>query len=214
MHKEIRKHINQFLVALDGVYDILPVSNANSYSIGLTNVEYNLIDNKYTVYCRRPGLLIGKAGQNINKLKKHLDSEIVIKEIQIPARENKNYGVGDLVNVFVTHFNQSGVGYIYNTDPVKPENGLLVIGITLQNGGTITMNIDDNRLEIIDKVTTISRDKIIYILQWVNDNFSQTKFKDHKLNPMLDSKHMRKDFTDEVYSFEEILNKYFEIYGK
>lgn len=56
-----------------------PIAISSTYQLGLTNLK--LIDeNILEVELRRPGLLIGKGGRDIEKLKKYLDIEIKIKE--------------------------------------------------------------------------------------------------------------------------------------
>jgi len=49
--------------------------------MGVTKLEYDEDNNTLNVYLRRPGLLIGKAGSNINKLKEYLGAEIHIHEV-------------------------------------------------------------------------------------------------------------------------------------
>lgn len=70
--------------ALDGlsihnVYDQPPVSSANSYDIGLCRITEN-DDGSVTLYVRRPGLLIGRGGDNLNKLEEQCGFSIKVKE--------------------------------------------------------------------------------------------------------------------------------------
>ena len=72
-----------FETYFDGCYGIEPTLNVPStYRMGVCKLSFNVSKNTLTVYLRRPGLLIGKAGITINNLKKYLECNITIKEIQ------------------------------------------------------------------------------------------------------------------------------------
>ena len=73
-----------FETYFDGCYDIEPqeVDNPSTYSMGVCKLEYNEKDNTLTVHLRRPGLIIGKAGRTINKLKEWLECEVSIIEVK------------------------------------------------------------------------------------------------------------------------------------
>jgi len=71
-----------FETYFDGCYDIEPQPNtSNTYTMGVCKLEYDEKKNILTVHLRRPGLLIGKGGSTITKLKEWLECEINIKEI-------------------------------------------------------------------------------------------------------------------------------------
>ena len=50
--------------------------------MGICKLDYNVNTNKLTISLRRPGLLIGKGGRTIDKLKEWLECEIAIIEIK------------------------------------------------------------------------------------------------------------------------------------
>lgn len=72
---------NGFMTFCDGCYDIEPMGSVNSFSMGLTKLNYNSEKNELDVYVRRPGLLIGRSGENINKLENYLGCSIKIIEV-------------------------------------------------------------------------------------------------------------------------------------
>ena len=73
-----------FETYFDGCYDVDPqeIGNPNTYSMGVCKLDYDENLNKLTVHLRRPGLLIGKAGGTINKLKEWLDCDVAIIEVK------------------------------------------------------------------------------------------------------------------------------------
>ena len=71
-----------FEVFCDGVYDIEKLSIANTYSMGVTKIKYYDKDNVLHVYLRRPGLLIGKGGSNIDSLQEYIGCKIHIHEVR------------------------------------------------------------------------------------------------------------------------------------
>tara|TARA_B110000977_G_C10614254_1_gene313498 strand:+ start:25 stop:450 length:426 start_codon:yes stop_codon:yes gene_type:complete len=73
-----------FETYFDGCYDVEPQvkDNPSTYSMGICKLDYNVNTNKLTVSLRRPGLLIGKGGRTIDKLKEWLECEIAIIEIK------------------------------------------------------------------------------------------------------------------------------------
>ena len=71
-----------FLTYFDGCYGVDKQPNtANTYAMGVCKLEYK--ENELTVHLRRPGLLIGKGGQTIDALIKHLGCKISIVEINL-----------------------------------------------------------------------------------------------------------------------------------
>ena len=73
-----------FITYFDGSYciDVTP-NTSNTYAMGVCKLEYNNDKNVLTVHLRRPGLLIGKAGRTIDALKKYLDCDIKIVEVNL-----------------------------------------------------------------------------------------------------------------------------------
>lgn len=73
-----------FSIFFDGVYDIEPFENtSNTYSMGVCKLEYNEKRNVLTVHLRRPGLLIGKGGNTIDRLEKYIGCKVSIVEVDI-----------------------------------------------------------------------------------------------------------------------------------
>jgi len=73
-----------FLTYFDGCYGIEPEPNVpNTYSMGICKLDFNESKNILSVYLRRPGLLIGKGGSLINKLKEYLNCDIHILEVDL-----------------------------------------------------------------------------------------------------------------------------------
>jgi ribosomal protein S3 len=70
--------IRKFLLFFDGSYMIDPIVDISTYTLGLCDLE--IVDQKLKVTLRRPGLLIGKAGSTIDKLKKFLECDVIIEE--------------------------------------------------------------------------------------------------------------------------------------
>lgn len=75
----------KFLTLLDGVSNYPGiVENLNSFYLGVTKLEYKhrvLDDDILIVHLRRPGLLIGKGGEVINKFREKLEMDIGIEEV-------------------------------------------------------------------------------------------------------------------------------------
>jgi ribosomal protein S3 len=73
-----------FETYFDGCYDVEPqeLDNPSTFSMGVCKLDYSEKDNTLTVHLRRPGLLIGKAGRTINKLKEWLVCEVSIIEVK------------------------------------------------------------------------------------------------------------------------------------
>lgn len=73
-----------FQNAIDGLYihgvcDIPPVVfDVTSYTIGLCRIDET--ENGITVYVRRPGMLYGKGGQDINALRDYCGFDIDVVE--------------------------------------------------------------------------------------------------------------------------------------
>jgi len=73
-----------FMIYFDGVYDIEPNPNVcSTYEMGVCKLDYNEPDNTLTVHLRRPGLLIGKAGETIDALTKYLRCKIKIIKVNL-----------------------------------------------------------------------------------------------------------------------------------
>lgn len=79
-----RDMIEKFLVACDGggcmEFEVEPISNASTYQIGLTHIDFDDETNTLHVAVRRPGILIGKGGSNINRIENELGCSIQIHE--------------------------------------------------------------------------------------------------------------------------------------
>jgi len=73
----------KFTLFCDGGYRIEPHEGvADTFIMGVTKLYYDDKENIFHVHLRRPGLLIGKAGKNIEALEKHLDCKIHIHEVK------------------------------------------------------------------------------------------------------------------------------------
>ena len=53
---------------------------ASTYQIAITHIDYNIDTKVMTITCRRPGVLIGKAGRHIKELQERLECKIEIIE--------------------------------------------------------------------------------------------------------------------------------------
>lgn len=72
-----------FETAVDGVSDFVePVSNSNTYQMGVTKLLFDEKENKLHVHVKRPGLLIGKAGNNIKAIENYIKCKIQIHEVK------------------------------------------------------------------------------------------------------------------------------------
>lgn len=73
-----------FETYFDGCYDIQPQrqDNPSTYSMGVCKLDFDVKTNTLTVHLRRPGLLIGKGGRTIDKLKEWLDCKVSIIEVK------------------------------------------------------------------------------------------------------------------------------------
>lgn len=60
--------------------EVKPISNVNTYEIGLTHIDFDSEDSTLHVAVRRPGILIGKGGSNINRIKNDLGCKMQIHE--------------------------------------------------------------------------------------------------------------------------------------
>lgn len=71
-----------FITYFDGCYGVDPEpGTASTFEMGVCKLEYK--DGTLTVHLRRPGLLIGKGGNRLNTLTKHLGCEIAVIEVDI-----------------------------------------------------------------------------------------------------------------------------------
>lgn len=71
-----------FVNYFDGTYGFESMGNTSTYQMGLCGLKYNIHTNILKVSLRRPGLLIGRGGRQINKLKKFLGVDIEIEEVR------------------------------------------------------------------------------------------------------------------------------------
>jgi len=75
---------SSFLTYFDGCYGFDASENVtNTFKMGVCKLEYKKKKNTLIVHLRRPGFLIGKAGITIDNLKKHLDCNIKIIEVNL-----------------------------------------------------------------------------------------------------------------------------------
>jgi ribosomal protein S3 len=80
--REHNKYKSLFLTYFDGCYGVdAEPDTPSTYQMGVCKLEQAEETNVLTVHLRRPGLLIGKGGSLINKLKEHLECEIHIVEV-------------------------------------------------------------------------------------------------------------------------------------
>lgn len=78
------KYKSLFLTYFDGCYRVDAEPNTSStYQMGVCKLEYTEETNILMVHLRRPGLLIGKGGSLIDKLKEHLECEVHITEVTL-----------------------------------------------------------------------------------------------------------------------------------
>jgi hypothetical protein len=78
-----KKYKSLFLGYCDGCYDDFPKGDANTFQMGICLLQYNEKENVLEVYLRRPGLLIGKGGENIKGIEEYLGIKIKIHEINL-----------------------------------------------------------------------------------------------------------------------------------
>lgn len=70
-----------FELFFDGCYMVKPdVTKCDTYTMGVSLIQYNEENDTLTVFLRRPGLIVGKGGETIDKLKAYLGCEVNIKE--------------------------------------------------------------------------------------------------------------------------------------
>ena len=73
-----------FITYFDGCYGIEPpLDRPNTYTLGICKLDYDNKKNELTVHLRRPGLLIGEAGKDIDALQSYLECDIKINEINL-----------------------------------------------------------------------------------------------------------------------------------
>ena len=81
--KEIKRRMySLFETACDGVYDIEPIIKCSTFTMGVTKLDFDLKTSTLHVHLRRPGLLIGAGGKNINELEEWLECKIDIHEVK------------------------------------------------------------------------------------------------------------------------------------
>lgn len=87
--KEICESIGQFyLQKNDGDYI---ATRHEIKEVDFTKVEWNEDEGKITLEVDRPGLIIGKRGENLYQLVKHLETDVAAKYVCIEeARDNLN----------------------------------------------------------------------------------------------------------------------------
>lgn len=68
----------------DGAHDMSPINpqGAGTYTMGVTKLYYKEEENELHVHVRRPGLLIGERGKNINALQEFLECTVHIHEVR------------------------------------------------------------------------------------------------------------------------------------
>lgn len=71
-----------FETYFDGCYDIEPISKKDTYQLGITKIKYHEDTNILDIHTRRPGLIIGKGGKDINRLETYLDCNINLFEVK------------------------------------------------------------------------------------------------------------------------------------
>ena len=90
--EEQKRRINMFKsmfkVHFEGFEDVVPDEPLPVYKLGVTNLEYQFVDNilHVDVTVEKPGLLIGKGGKTIDGLNTYLsgrDMRVHIKESNI-----------------------------------------------------------------------------------------------------------------------------------
>jgi predicted transcriptional regulator len=83
-NKKSEKIKSLFETYFDGCYGVEPqvIGNPSTYSMGVCKLDYDEKKNELTVHLRRPGLLIGKAGRTINRLKEWLECKVDIIEVK------------------------------------------------------------------------------------------------------------------------------------
>ena len=73
---------HRFFILIDGVTDIPPIyDKIDSFRLGIGKLDF--IDDTFHIYLRRPGLLIGKRGQLINKIIKDLEVKVKLHEVNL-----------------------------------------------------------------------------------------------------------------------------------
>ena len=73
--------IREFMLHFDGVAHYFQgCASVNTWQLGLCDLDYNDKSNELTVTLRRPGLLMGEGGKDIDALEKKLDCKIKIIE--------------------------------------------------------------------------------------------------------------------------------------
>jgi glycosyltransferase involved in cell wall biosynthesis len=72
-----------FETYFDGCFEVEAFPNTpTTYKMGICKLEFDDDENILTVYLRRPGLLIGKAGSTIDALKQYLNCGVRIEEVK------------------------------------------------------------------------------------------------------------------------------------
>lgn len=103
----------KFMIYHDGVGNLVePISSTSTHSLGLIHLDFDEKSNVLNVWLRRPGLLIGKHGEDIDRLKAHLGCEIAIHEvnrldaeIKLVYKKDKIFPTNNLVRTWM--FNDS-----------------------------------------------------------------------------------------------------------
>lgn len=95
-----REIISLFMTYFDGVYDIQPrVKNLNTFILGVCKLSFDENENTLHVYLRRPGLLIGKAGENIKALQEYLDCNVYVHEVRLDGFQNPLYTIDEFEEI-------------------------------------------------------------------------------------------------------------------
>ena len=66
----------------DGGYGAPDYDLPSTYQMGACKTDYNEKTNVLSIWVRRPGILIGKRGRSVDKIKELLECEIHIHEVK------------------------------------------------------------------------------------------------------------------------------------
>jgi hypothetical protein len=70
-----------FMTAMDGVsHHVEPISDCSTTQCGVTKILYD--SGVLHVWLTRPGLFIGKAGSNFNKIKTYVETPIELHQVK------------------------------------------------------------------------------------------------------------------------------------
>lgn len=76
--------VNEFVYYFDGIGGLYPPLSGNdnltTFIMGVTKLDYEAETNILNVWLRRPGLLIGKGGETLEKVQTYIGCDIHVKE--------------------------------------------------------------------------------------------------------------------------------------